>query len=102
MSRKILVCTRGKKCPRKGSCEIYDLVKDNAGPDTTVVGSKCLGMCKHGPSVVVMPGKLKFKKVSKSEAKTIAAGEYSTSGKPASSDKKKKKKKSKKSKKKKD
>ena len=88
MKTKILVCTRGKKCPRRGSLEIYELIKSQADGAVKVIPSKCLGMCKKGPAVVVTPGKLKLKKVSRKDAEKIAQGDYQLG-----SDSKKKKKK---------
>lgn len=90
MTKKILVCTRGKKCSKRGSKGIFEIIAGAAESETKVVPSKCLGMCKRGPAVVVMPGKLKFRKVSESDALSIAQGNFSEN---LDSGKKKKKKK---------
>ena len=83
--RKIFVCAKGKKCRKKGSADLFarfvELV-DQTGVDACIVGTKCLGMCKHGPSVVEMPGKTKHKRVSLYDAEAILAGDFSTN--PAS------------------
>ncbi|MBK9141274.1 MAG: (2Fe-2S) ferredoxin domain-containing protein [Candidatus Melainabacteria bacterium] len=74
MKRKILVCTRGKKCPKRGSLGIFETIAGACGADSQVIGCKCLGMCKKGPAVVVMPGKQRFKRVSTDDAMAIARG----------------------------
>jgi|AGTN01.3.fsa_nt_gi Ferredoxin len=96
-STKLFVCTRGKKCPKRGGEEVFTALQDGVkaqGLDVEVIGSKCLGLCKKGPSVVVMPAKEKLTRVDPEDATDLLAehcgGAASESGK-----KKKKKKKDK-------
>jgi (2Fe-2S) ferredoxin len=75
-SIKIFVCTKGKKCPKRGSqdvCTAFEqAVRDTHSEDSiTVKGTKCLDECKTGPSVVVMPDKVKYAGVSPQDAPEI-------------------------------
>ena len=97
MSKKrtrILVCTKGKKCKKRGSNKIFDAIKtaskkDDNSPD--VVGCKCLGMCKNGPAVVVVPAKQKYKKVkTKDASRIVSAANSKTRAKPTKKNKRKK------------
>ncbi len=72
-SSKIIVCVRGKKCPKRGSKDVCAAIEEevkNRGlsDSVTVKQSGCLDLCKKGPSVVVMPGKTKYGRVQKSDA----------------------------------
>lgn len=64
---KLLVCSRGKKCCKKGGEKVLQVIEANLAllaDGIEVKPSKCLGMCKSGPSLVVMPGKIKHRQVS--------------------------------------
>ena len=63
---KLLVCSKGKKCCKLGGKEILQAIEANlalSSYECEVKATKCLGMCKSGPSLVVMPGKIKHKEV---------------------------------------
>lgn len=63
---KLFVCSKGKKCCKRGGKKILQTIEANlalASYECEVKASKCLGMCKSGPSLVVMPGKIKHKEV---------------------------------------
>ncbi|MBP6747653.1 (2Fe-2S) ferredoxin domain-containing protein [bacterium] len=75
---KIYVCTKGKKCPKKGSddvCTAFESVVSELGCSDTVLikGSKCLDLCKKGPAVVTMPDKISYGRVTAADAKEIVA-----------------------------
>jgi (2Fe-2S) ferredoxin len=75
---KIYVCTKGKKCPKKGSddvCSAFESAVSELGCDDTVSikGSKCLDHCKKGPAVVTMPDKISYGRVTAADAKEIVA-----------------------------
>jgi (2Fe-2S) ferredoxin len=56
--RKLVVCTKGKKCPKRGSKDILRELRkqaDDLGVDIRVESSDCLKMCKFGPSVLALP-----------------------------------------------
>ncbi len=72
-STKIIVCVRGKKCPKRGSedvCEAIEKEVESQGvsDQVTVKQAGCLDLCKKGPSIVVMPDKIKYGRVKKSDA----------------------------------
>ena len=73
---KLLVCTRGKHCSSRDSgdvltflrktiekCELENLFK--------VKKSDCMGLCKHGPVVVVEPLGLSYGGVTESDCINI-------------------------------
>lgn len=81
---KIYVCTRGKKCPKRGSEKVLEelqaeIERQGAADSVEVKGCKCLDLCKKGPVVVVLPSKVKYGRVEKSDCaeiiKTHKAGE---------------------------
>jgi (2Fe-2S) ferredoxin len=58
--KHVFVCTSGKTCPRQGSEQILDLLKERvatAGLRDRIRINKCgcLGQCGNGPMVVVYP-----------------------------------------------
>ncbi len=76
---KIFVCTKGKKCPKKGSEAVlaaFDSAISTLGCSDTVTtkGCKCMDLCKKGPVVVVMPDKVKYGRVSEADATEIVTG----------------------------
>jgi (2Fe-2S) ferredoxin len=61
--RKLLVCTKGKKCPKRGSKDILRELRTQAerlGADIEIESSGCLKMCKHGPSVLALPDEVPY------------------------------------------
>jgi len=75
---KIFVCTKGKKCPKKGSegvCTAFEsaVAELGCGDTVSVKGSKCLDLCKKGPVVVTMPDKIRYGRVSEGDAKEIVS-----------------------------
>ena len=75
---KIFVCTKGKKCPKKGSeavCAAFEAAVSELGCGNTVSikGSKCLDLCKKGPAVVTMPDKISYGRVTAVDTKEIVA-----------------------------
>lgn len=75
---KIYVCTKGKKCPKKGSdavCTAFESAVSELGCDgsVSIKGSKCLDLCKKGPAVVTMPDKVSYGRVTAADAKEIVA-----------------------------
>lgn len=70
---KIFVCTQGKKCPGRGSEEVFCAFEKQlaaSGIRAKLVGSKCLKMCKKGPAVVVGK-KREYKEVKPSDVAGI-------------------------------
>lgn len=81
---RLLVCTRGKHCPKNGSLKIFEHLEKEVSLRETeieVVPSKCLGMCKHGPAAVLLPEKKKFREVDKKKCKKILTRASKSSGK---------------------
>ncbi|OPZ90879.1 MAG: Ferredoxin, 2Fe-2S [bacterium ADurb.Bin425] len=69
---KIFVCTKGKKCPKKGGEDVCAAITAAAAQhDIAVKGSKCLDLCKKGPAVVVSPGKRRYGRVKVEDAQAI-------------------------------
>lgn len=81
---RLLVCTRGKHCPKNGSLKILEHLEQEVSSgeiDLEVLPSKCLGMCKHGPAAVLLPEKKKFREVDKKKCKKILTRASKSSGK---------------------
>lgn len=77
---KINVCADGKKCAKKGSKAIAEaLVEAVAELDKedrlSVKLCKCMDLCKHGPSIVIMPDKTRYGRVKVSDARAIVEGQ---------------------------
>lgn len=73
---KIYVCTKGKKCPKRGSEKVLEaleteIAQQGAENSLEVKGCKCLDLCKKGPVIVVMPGKVKYGRVQASDSAEI-------------------------------
>ena len=97
-SMKLFVCTKGKKCPKRGGKEVFTALEEGAkaqGLDVDVIPSKCLGLCKKGPSVVLMPGKEKITRVDPEDAADLLAKHCGGTASESKGKKKKKKKKDK-------
>lgn len=70
---KIIVCVRGRKCPKRGSEDVCEAIEkevkiQGVSNQVTVKQSGCLDLCKKGPSIVVMPDKVRYGRVKKSDA----------------------------------
>lgn len=81
---RLLVCTRGKHCPKNGSLEIFEHLEQEVSSkeiEIAVLQSKCLGMCKHGPAAVLLPDKKKYREVDKKQCKKILTRASKLSGK---------------------
>jgi (2Fe-2S) ferredoxin len=99
---KVLVCTRGKKCPKRGSEELAqslrkEVDRQGLGERIKVKDSDCLKLCKTGPSVMVMPDEVCYGNVSSLDCQEIischAEGDDSSVNRLAVKNRKKKKKK---------
>jgi NADP-reducing hydrogenase subunit HndC len=58
--RHLFVCTDGKTCPRQGSRELFDALRERAkgsglGDRVRVNRAGCFSQCGHGPMAVVYP-----------------------------------------------
>ncbi len=101
---KLLVCTRGKKCPKRGSEELAKSLRkevDRQGLQDRikVKDSDCLKLCKTGPSMMVLPEEVCYGNVSTSDCQEIvschAEGDDASVDRLAVKSRKKKKKKKK-------
>ncbi len=73
-SKRLLVCTKGKHCAKRGGREVADALEADAKAlqsDLEIVRCKCLGECDHGPAVIYMPDKVKHRKVTPEAARQI-------------------------------
>ncbi len=73
---KILVCTKGKHCQKRGAEEVlcaFKAERECLGleDEISVKKSECLGMCDKGPGVYVKGLKLSYKKVSPKDCRDI-------------------------------
>ena len=92
---RLFVCAKGKKCAKRGSDEVLEAIVTQAQSlelDCQIIPTKCLGMCKHAPAIVVLPGKVKHRRVDPEDALHILKQPFE----PTKGSKKKKKKKKKK------
>lgn len=74
--KTIKVCTKGKKCRKRGGPEVHDSIekaaeKEKDGP--RVKASDCLGLCKHAPAVEVKPDGIEYGEVSPEDAAEIVS-----------------------------
>jgi (2Fe-2S) ferredoxin len=72
--RTLLVCTKGKKCPDRGSKQVLRELRDEVerqGVDIEVEKSGCLKLCKFGPSICAMPEEFSYGGVSPEDAKAL-------------------------------
>jgi (2Fe-2S) ferredoxin len=58
--KKLLVCVKGKSCPRSGSPDVYDCLRKaitGCGLDDVykIKKAECFGLCKYGPVVKIAP-----------------------------------------------
>lgn len=76
MKTKLLVCTEGKHCRKRGSKDVYcalrdALAKQDLEDSVKIKKSECLGMCKSGPAVEIRAFDLKFKGLSPDKCSKI-------------------------------
>ena len=81
----MLVC-KGGDCKKRGSTEVRKALKEELrangmNRDVRVDGVDCLGLCKHGPNVVVHPPGTWYLGVVASDAPEIVEG-HLKSGEP--------------------
>lgn len=72
--RKLLVCTKGKKCPDRGSKDVLRELRKQAeelGIDIEVEKSGCLKLCKFGPAVCGLPEDTEYVGVTKSDCREL-------------------------------
>ncbi len=83
-AKTILVCTRGKKCCKRGSKEVYDALKEEAEKDgnrTEVKKSGCQKLCKTGPTVVVPADNASYGGVKAADSAEIVSTHANNDGK---------------------
>jgi (2Fe-2S) ferredoxin len=75
---KIYVCTRGKKCPKRGGEEVAaaltkarEALSEADQDKLSIKECKCLDLCKKGPAVMVMPDKIRYGRVEEADAREI-------------------------------
>ncbi|PZD70740.1 Ferredoxin, 2Fe-2s [Acaryochloris thomasi RCC1774] len=71
-SGKVLICLKSS-CVKRGAKGVEKAVETvicdrNLTEDITIKPTGCMGHCKKGPNVVVMPGKQRYQKVKPSDA----------------------------------
>ncbi|MBY0358610.1 MAG: (2Fe-2S) ferredoxin domain-containing protein [Candidatus Obscuribacterales bacterium] len=59
------ICTSGKTCPKRGSCEIAKKLKEtvsslNLDDKVLVHEEGCMGLCRSGPNIIAMPYGTKY------------------------------------------
>jgi (2Fe-2S) ferredoxin len=74
--KKLLVCTKGKSCPRLDSFDIFDCLKKaidhtELGEHFKVKKAECFDMCKYGPIVKVEPDGALYGRVGEKECVKI-------------------------------
>jgi len=75
--KKLLVCVKGKSCPRSGSPDVYDCLKKAiAGCELDnyykVKKAECFGLCKYGPVVKIDPEGVIYGRVDNDDVIKIA------------------------------
>ncbi len=73
---KVLVCTKGRKCRKRGSKGVLTALRDavddhDLGDTIKVKKSDCLGICGKGPVVYVRRGKICYAYVTESDCEDI-------------------------------
>lgn len=73
---KVLVCTKGRKCRKRGSKGVLTALRDavddhDLGKSVQVKKSGCLGVCSKGPVVYVKRGKLCYVYVTEADCGEI-------------------------------
>lgn len=75
----VLVCVHGRTCPRQGSLETCDKLREgitasDLRDQIRIVKSGCLAQCGHGPIVAIEPEGAWYRNVTASEAPEFLAG----------------------------
>ena len=73
---KVLVCTKGKSCKKRGSKKVFCALArqlENFGLGDLVSLRKvdCLGLCDRGPAIEIKPDKVAIARVSPEDCKDI-------------------------------
>lgn len=76
-SGKVLICLKSS-CVKRGAKGVEKAVETvicdrNLTEDITIKPTGCMGHCKRGPNVVVMPGKQRYQKVKPSDVPRLIA-----------------------------
>ena len=74
---KVLVCTKGRKCRKRGSKDVLAALRDavddlNLAERVKVKKAGCLGVCGKGPVVYVKRGKTCYVYVTEADCQDIA------------------------------
>ena len=72
---RILVC-RKKNCDRKGAAHVWNalaaqLTHQGTADQVSLQSVKCLGQCKHGPVIQILPTGLKYTQVNPDQAAAL-------------------------------
>lgn len=72
---KVLICQKGS-CRKKGSLKVAQavdaaLAEAGCAEDVTVKATGCMGHCKAGPNMVLLPAKDKYRKVTPKKARSL-------------------------------
>lgn len=68
------ICTGGKKCPKKGSCELAKKLKQTVkelGDKVKVEEERCMGLCSTGPNIIATPSGKQYARVKEADLKGI-------------------------------
>jgi hypothetical protein len=75
---KILVCQKSSCCQRGGKAvwqRLNELIQENGlEAQISLKATGCMGECKHGPALVIMPGKNRFTHVTPAQVPQLLAG----------------------------
>ncbi len=75
---KLLVCTEGKRCRKRGGKQILRKLREVVKKQglelaVTVKATDCMKLCKFGPSIMAMPDKVAYGHVTEDDCHAIAA-----------------------------
>ncbi|MEO0947383.1 MAG: (2Fe-2S) ferredoxin domain-containing protein [Cyanobacteria bacterium J06641_5] len=81
-SAKILVCTKSS-CRKRGADAVCATLRETLrarglAQCVEIKTTGCLKACKHGPTTVVMPGKVRYKSVTPPQAEALVAKHFGT------------------------
>ncbi|MBY0552578.1 MAG: (2Fe-2S) ferredoxin domain-containing protein [Candidatus Obscuribacterales bacterium] len=70
------VCTRGRTCPKRRSCDVAEALREaivefDAVAKAVVVEEACLCLCRTGPTVVFMPGNHQYGHVQPADCREL-------------------------------
>ncbi|MGB5770768.1 MAG: (2Fe-2S) ferredoxin domain-containing protein, partial [Crocosphaera sp.] len=60
--QSILVC-QGRCCRKDGSTKVLRAFQSLANPGIQIISCGCLGKCGNGPTVLILPEKIWYQKV---------------------------------------